>query len=158
MQGQTRLFLCQEVEEGVTTGQDQVGGEESSFVFIFLLASFIYNTSVDVRTICFAAARSLHEISLHCSVPQVWVAWLRIIFQRLNFQSKYTHVGSIFENKGYHIFPRGIDQKREDAEIECEFILNSRSHKDYTCNALPNWTISEGKRCRAREGLRWEQS
>lgn len=92
-------------------------GEESGPAFIFLLDGFIYNTSADVETIC-SVAHSLCVISLSLSDAVFHPsAGLRIIFKALVFKANtHTQVSSIFENKGYHVFPRGLEERGEGAE------------------------------------------
>lgn len=86
----------------------------------FLLDGFIYNTSADVETIR-SVAHSLCVISLslspRCSVPPKCERLGSGSFSKTQFSKQiHTQVSSIFENKGYHIFPRGLDEGREDAE------------------------------------------
>lgn len=91
-------------------------GEESSLAFIFLLAGFIYNTSADVKTICFVP-RGLSVISLFTAVLPEYELLGSGSFSKTQFSKQIrTQVSSILENKGYHIFPRGIDKRKEDAE------------------------------------------
>ena len=138
-------------------------GEESSFAFIFLLTSFIYNTSADVKTVCLLLVARCDPSSLQC-FPKCDLLGPKAFFEDLIFKADthththtHTHISSSFENKGYHIFPRQIDERREDADMECEFISNARSHKDDSHNVLPNCSV--GERCGVGKGrLRGEQS
>ena len=92
-------------------------GEESSSTFIFLLDGFIYNTSADVETICFVP-HSLRVISfspMQCS-PRV-SCLAQDHFQRLDFQSKYTHKSVVFsKTKVITVFQGGYMRAGGDAE------------------------------------------
>ena len=103
-------------------------GEESSFAFIFLLTSFIYNTSADVKMVCLLLVARCDPSSLQ-RFPKCDLLGPKAFFEDVIFKANthththtHTHPSSSFENKGYHIFPRQIYERREDAEMECEFI------------------------------------
>lgn len=100
-----------------------MGGQDGGTKNQALLSSFYYqlffffnNTSADVKTICLVP-RSLCVISLFTAVFPKRELPSSGSFSKTQFSKQiYTQVSSIFENKGYHIFPRGIDERREDAE------------------------------------------
>lgn len=105
-------------------------GEDSSFAFIFLLASCIYNTSVDVKTICFVPHSHCVIVSSPQCSPSV-SCLAQDHFQRLNFQSKYTHKSVVFsKTEVITFFQGGSTRERRMLRIECEFISHGRSHKD----------------------------
>lgn len=96
-------------------GQDG-GVKNQAPLSSFLLAGFIYNTSADVKTICFVP-RSLCVICLFTAVFPKCELLGSGSFSKTQFSKQiHTQVSSIFENKGYHIFPRGIYERKEDAE------------------------------------------
>lgn len=64
-----------------------------------------------------------------CSLSVSWLPPDHV--QRPNFQSQYTQVSSIFENKGYHVFLRGTEEQREDAETRVSLVHLSGSLKDH---------------------------
>lgn len=67
-------------------------------------------------------------------------------FQRLNFQSKYTHKSVVFlKTKVITFFQGGYTRERRMLRIECEFISHGRSHKDciHKCAARLNRSNGE---------------
>lgn len=60
-------------------------------------------------------------------------------FSKTQFSKQiHTQVSSIFENKGYHIFPRGIYERQEDAENSVSLFHMADLIKIASINALPN--------------------
>lgn len=108
-----------------------MGVRNPALLSSFLLASFIYNTSADVKTICFIPT-TLCVISLFTAVFPKCEPLVSGSFSKTQF-SKQTHtrVSSIFKNKGYHFFFQG-EYRREGRmlRIDCELISHGRSPPD----------------------------
>lgn len=119
------LFSERQIDAGsgqiiLSMWEGRMVGRRIKLCFHLFTISFFFfffnNTSADVKTICLVP-RSLCVISLFTAVFPKRELPSSGSFSKTQFSKQiYTQVSSIFENKGYHIFPRGIDERREDAE------------------------------------------
>ena len=88
-------------------------GEESSFAFIFLLTSFIYNTSADVKAVCLLLVARCDPSSLQC-FPKCDLLGPKPFFEDLIFKADthththtHTHISVVVSKTKVITFFRG---------------------------------------------------